>query len=118
LIFVSFTTIAIGNFFNINCLINCLMQANRESITPVDPPLVIPTETPELILADPLAPTPRSENNVCTPDTNNKKDNVPANYISSYALRNAVTRRVQARGNKRSECVWNANVHVFWSYIL
>jgi hypothetical protein len=23
-----------------------------------------------------------------------------------------VTRRVQARGNKRSECVWNANVLV------
>ena len=86
------------------------MQANRESITPVDPPLVIPTETPELILADPPASAPSSANNVRTPYTNNKKDNMPANYISSYTLRNAVTRRVQARGNKRSECVWNANV--------
>jgi hypothetical protein len=89
------------------------MQSNRESITPVDPPLVIPTKTPRLIPADPLAPTPSSENNIRTPDTNNEKDNVPVNYISSYTLRNGVTRRVQARGNKRSECVWNANIHVF-----
>ena len=94
------------------------MQANRESITPVDPPLVIPTETSELIPADPPAPTPCSANNVHTPDTNNKKDNVPTNYFSSYTIRNVGASCVQARGNKRSECVWNANVHVFWSYIL
>lgn len=86
------------------------MQSNRESTTPIDPSSVVPTKPPEFIPADP--PAPSSENNVRTPDTNNKKDNMPANYISSYTLRNAVTRRVQARGNKRSECVWNANVLV------
>jgi hypothetical protein len=106
-----FTTIAIRNFCNINCLINCLMQSNRESTTPIDPSPVVPTKPPELIPADPLAPALSSANNVRTPDTNNKKDNMPANYISSYTLRNAVTRHVQARGNKRSECVWNANGH-------
>ncbi|KAL5647157.1 hypothetical protein ACJX0J_041512, partial [Zea mays] len=63
---------------------------------------------------DPPGPTLSSANNVHTPDTNNKKDNVPANYISSYTLRNDVTRRVKARGNKRSKCVWNANVHALW----
>ena len=86
------------------------MQSNRESTTPIDPSSVVPTKPPEFIPADPPAPAPSSANNIRTPDTNNKKDNMPANYISSYTLRNAVTRRVQARGNKRSECVWNANV--------
>jgi hypothetical protein len=92
------------------------MQANQESITPVDPPLVIPTETSELILADPLAPTPRSENNVCTPDTNNKKDNVPTNYISSYALRIAVTRRVQARATKEVN-VYGMQMFMYFGHI-
>ena len=94
------------------------MQSNRESTTPIDPSSVVPTKPPEFIPADSPAPAPSSANNVRTPDTNNKKDNMPTNYISSYTLRNAVTRRVQARGNKRSECVWNANVHVIWSFKL
>jgi len=80
-----------------------LIQINRESIIPNDPSTVVPTDAPAATLSGANdGRTTRSNNKKNT--SQNSKGNGPGNYISGHSLRNAVTRRVQAR-SERSELV-------------
>ena len=85
-----------------------LIQINRESIIPNDPSTVAATDAPAATLSganDGHTTRPNNKKNT----SQNSKGNRPGHYINSHSLRNAVTRRVQAR-SERNKLVRNANI--------